>query len=92
MKKIANFCMPSCKKASELVEKKIYFKLNLIEKMQLNLHTVICDVCKSYEKKSENMDKTLQKHILNQDGFDTSNHMLSDNFKEEITRKLDENQ
>ena len=84
--------MPSCKKASELVEKKIYFRLNLIEKIQLNLHTVMCDVCKCYKKKSENMDATLQKHFLQVGENDAPSDTLSDDFKEEIIRKLDENQ
>lgn len=51
----------SCKKATELIEKKSFIKLNPREKIQLSLHKSLCDACTAYEKQSKKIDELLQK-------------------------------
>ena len=47
-----HFLFLSCLKATELIEKKFHFKLSFTEKIQLELHKMMCDACKTYEKQS----------------------------------------
>ena len=57
--------MYSCKKATEMVEKKNVVGLNFSENLKLKLHLSICKACKSYQKQSVLIDafiadKTMQ--------------------------------
>ncbi|MBW6479649.1 MAG: hypothetical protein K0B37_09495 [Bacteroidales bacterium] len=61
MKKLMNILFLSCLKATELIEKKLYFKLSVKEKMQLKMHKMMCDACTNYEKQSMLMDHALLK-------------------------------
>ena len=61
MKRLMHYLFLSCLKATELIEKKIYSKLSFGEKMQLELHKMMCDACSNYEKDSLLIDKALQK-------------------------------
>ena len=47
----------SCLKATELIEKKLHFKLSGKEKLQLKMHKMMCDACSSYEKQSIFLEK-----------------------------------
>ena len=49
----------SCLKATELIEKKLHFKLSATEKLQLRMHKSMCDACTRYEKQSIFLDKGL---------------------------------
>jgi len=51
--------MLSCEKATELIEKKIAFSLSPRERMQLFMHTSMCNACRNYEKQSKFLDKCL---------------------------------
>ena len=53
--------MLSCRKASELVEKKLHFGLSSSEKFQLLLHLSMCDACKAYQKQTILLDILLTK-------------------------------
>lgn len=44
--------MVSCKKASELIEKKEDYKISPAESVRLFIHTSMCTICKGYEKQS----------------------------------------
>jgi len=92
MKKLMNMLMLSCKKASGLIEKKIHFSLNPIEKLQLFLHASMCNACKSYKKKSKDLDSLLNKYI-HQDNQkpDSFNEFLPDELKQRILKQLEEN-
>ncbi|MFP4287950.1 MAG: hypothetical protein ACOC2E_08660 [Bacteroidota bacterium] len=57
MQKIFNTLFLSCLKASELIEKKMHFKLSLREKIQLSIHKSMCDACRIYEKQSSFIEK-----------------------------------
>ncbi len=92
MKKIMNILMLSCKKASGLIEKKSHFPLSPIEKIQLIMHTRMCDACKNYQKQSKDMDSLLIEHIhSNPQTSDSSDEVLTDDFKKLIIKKSEEN-
>ena len=59
MKKVMNKLFLSCLKATELIEKKLHFKLSFAEKIQLKMHKAMCDACTLYEKQSNTLDKAL---------------------------------
>lgn len=59
MKKLMHIFFLSCLKATELIEKKFHFKLSAKEKLQLRLHTMMCDACKKYEKQSTLIEKSI---------------------------------
>lgn len=42
----------SCKKATELLEKKESFKLSQTESLKLFLHISMCNICRNYKKQS----------------------------------------
>ena len=65
----------SCLKATELIEKKLHFRLSGKEKLQLKLHKMMCDACSSYEKQSIFLEKGIS---LNQ----------KKDFSEEDLKKL----
>lgn len=60
MKKLLNILFLSCFKATELIEKKLNFKLSIKERIQLKLHKSMCDACAVYEKQSEFMDRWIE--------------------------------
>ncbi len=86
MKKLMNVFMLSCKKATELIEKKLCFKLNIVESVQLLVHTSMCHACKTYEKQSKVIDNVLQKNI-NTPHIHTSEKPTK-NFKDRIKNKI----
>jgi hypothetical protein len=59
MKKIMNIFFLSCLKASELIEKKIHFKLSITENIRLKIHKSMCDACTRYEKQSIFLEKNI---------------------------------
>ncbi len=63
MNKILNTLMLSCHKATELIEKKTVFSLSPAEKVQLYLHTRVCDACRNYQKQSELLDVVLEQEL-----------------------------
>ena len=52
--------MLSCRKATELIEKKLHAKLSRRERVQLKWHKSICDACTLYEKQVVFIEKVLQ--------------------------------
>lgn len=61
MEEKANIFELSCRKATELVEKRSLFKLTLVERAQLFLHSLVCDGCRQYAKQSKVIDRFLAK-------------------------------
>lgn len=51
----------SCKKATEIVEKKNVLKLSISEKLNLTYHLILCKTCRAYKKHSKMMDKLFSK-------------------------------
>jgi len=64
MKKLMHYMFLSCLKATELIEKKIYFGLSYKEKMQLAAHKSMCRACTNYEKHSQLLDKALKRPTI----------------------------
>ncbi len=60
MKKLMHILLLSCIKATELIEKRFYFKLSFKEKLQLKLHKTMCDACTNYEKQSKIIEKGIE--------------------------------
>ena len=78
-----NILFLSCLRASEFIEKKIYFKLSFTEKIQLEIHKMMCSACERYEKQSILIEKSIElqnKKILND--------VQLDDLKKTITEKL----
>ena len=61
IKKITHIIVLSCKKATELIEKKLHAKLSAREHVQLKWHKGICDACTLYEKQVVFLEKILIK-------------------------------
>ena len=86
-KDMIHFFMLSCKKATELIEKKSMVALYVREKIQLNLHKCICDACTLYEKQSKQIDELLKKRIASDTGVEKM-PLKNDELKERILKKL----
>lgn len=80
--------MLSCIKASELIEKKINSKLSTKERIQLSMHTGMCDACRAWEKQSVDLEGTLANHVPSSSKIDSPAQMrLSDKVKKAILGK-----
>lgn len=76
--KIMHFLFLSCLKATELIEKKFNLKLSFKEKIQLELHKMMCDACRTYEKQSRILEES----------FKTLHHSpISPEISEELLKK-----
>lgn len=62
IKKLMNILMISCKKATELIEKKFVVDLTFKEKVELNIHTSMCNACRNYKEQSAIIDKALHQY------------------------------
>ena len=49
----------SCKRASEMIEKRLVTKLTSIEKIKLTIHLSMCKTCQAYENESEIIEKII---------------------------------
>lgn len=79
--------MLSCKKATELIDKKTVFKLSVKEKVMLCLHTSMCDACTAYQKQSNMIDSLLAKHL--HDPLNANEPIVENKeLKEKIISKL----
>jgi hypothetical protein len=63
MKKLMTKLMLSCVKATELIDKKAISGLSITQKIQLRVHTSLCDGCKAYQKQSVLLDELLKRHL-----------------------------
>jgi hypothetical protein len=59
-KRIIPIILLSCKKATQLIEKKLHAKLSRRERIQLTWHNSVCDICPLYEKQVILLDKILK--------------------------------
>ncbi len=86
MKKLMHYLFLSCLKATELIEKKIYFGLTFREKMQLSAHTSMCKACTHYQKQSQLLDRALK-----QPAFDSEKSLQDlQKLKIETLQKISE--
>jgi hypothetical protein len=85
-----NVLMLSCKKATELMEKEIHFKLSILEKVQLRMHTKMCAACNAYQKNNVILEKSLHNHFLSQKK-EFMSLTLSEDFKKKLIKNLEDN-
>lgn len=84
-----HWIMLSCKKATELIEKKLLAKLSFKEKVQLEMHKSFCDACTAYEKQGKLIDKLLSKHIHKEgDGIKNDDVVENEELKKRILDKI----
>jgi glucose-6-phosphate-specific signal transduction histidine kinase len=69
MNKIKNTLLLSCLRATELIEKRLHFKLSLGEKIALRLHISMCQACQLYEKQSAFIDRGLSSSLAKKEAF-----------------------
>jgi predicted anti-sigma-YlaC factor YlaD len=84
-----NFLILSCKRATELIEKKLNFGLNPPERAQLFFHTRMCSACRTWEKQSEDLDNALKNHAHSNKTVESS-PALDEEAKKSILRQIDE--
>lgn len=84
MKKLMNMLFLSCLKATELIEKKLIFRLSFSERVRLKMHKAMCDACSRYEKQSIILDKALS-------GSDEKEVSMADlnDLKKDIISKIE---
>lgn len=86
MRKLMNYIMLSCKKATELIEKRQVNKLTIAEKLQLKMHTSMCEACSAYEKQSLTLDKAIKQWIGSKK---KPQEKLSEEAKTRILKKIE---
>jgi len=86
MFKIMNLMMLSCKKATELIDKKIHFRLSNKENFQLILHKSMCDACKAYEEHSRFLDGVLKQEQNKIENLDK--YRPTEQFKANLINKF----
>jgi hypothetical protein len=77
----------SCKKASELIDKKTVVRLSVKENVMLRIHTSICDACKHYKQQSKIIDVLLKGHLQKSDPEQVP-HIINDELKTKIFTRL----
>lgn len=82
--------MLSCRKATEMIEKKLLIKLSFKQKVQLKIHKRLCDACTAYEKQSKNLDELFYKHFKNIDTTPPET-TINEDLKKKIIDSLPEN-
>lgn len=87
IKKVMNIFMISCRKATELIEKKLYLGLTPPEKVKLKMHTAMCNACRNYEQQSTAIDTSLHKFIEKIPSENTSK--TPSDLKEKIKTNLE---
>ena len=83
MKKLMNILFLSCLKASEMIEKKLHFKLSITEKLQLSMHKTMCSACSLYEKQSELLEKGISESLKH-----NHPHVSTEHLKEKILNDI----
>ena len=76
----------SCLKATELIEKKMHFKLSFREKLQLRMHKSMCNACSNYEKQNFLIEKAIATQG-NRESHKTAVDL--DHFKKSILEKIE---
>jgi len=86
--RIINFLMLSCKRSSELMEKKLHFGLTPLESFQLKLHTSMCSACSAYQKQSHDLHKTLHKYVYDKEELGGTSVNDTKNLQDRIIKKI----
>ncbi len=87
IKKLMNNLFFSCQHATELVEKREFVSLSLMEKVRFKGHMLMCRACRSYEKQSALMEKMFH-HSFNSTENRQNAPKMDDSAKNKILEKL----
>ncbi len=85
MRRFMNYMMLSCKKATELIEKKQVVKLSAKETIQMKMHTTVCEACRSYQNQSFLLEKALDQWFQSRKQHEAK---LSESVKDHILLQL----
>jgi len=79
----------SCLKATELIEKKLHFKLSFTEKLRLKVHSMMCKACASFDKQTTIIEKGVEKNVA-----ETAKGLSIDlkAFEESIIKRIEDHQ
>jgi hypothetical protein len=79
----------SCRKATELIEKRSLVGLTFVEAAMLFVHSLVCDGCKEYAKQSKFLDELMSRRE-GLEHFSKSRHSLKldESFKEKLKNIL----
>lgn len=77
----------TCKRATELIERKQEIKLSFKNGMQLKLHLMMCKACTAYYAQSLLINKTLKKYFQKDDGQNET-IIRNEKLKERIISKI----
>lgn len=90
MKKLKNALLLSCKKVTQLIEKrKLFGNLSWVQQLQLKMHVSMCKACQNYMHQSDILDEAMDQHFQQHEKTST-HHSLSDDAKNEIMELLKE--
>jgi len=82
-KRLMNRLFLSCLKATELLEKRLHFSLNMKERYQLKMHKMMCDACRRYDRQNIFIENHLKyRNFVPQKPVDV------DELKKKIREKL----
>lgn len=81
--------MISCRKATELTEKKLAGELNWKERAQLMMHRFMCAACRRYGRQSRKIDQLLRRKT-DRVSEESSNTFSAEELEKKIREKLKE--
>ena len=84
MEVIMKKALYSCKRATELVDRRGLEPLSLVDNLRLNIHLKMCAACNRYQKESAFLDAQLSQ------GFSFTRKGLSNEEKERIIARIQE--
>ena len=84
-KRIMDKMVNSCKKTTELIDKKFLTSLSIKERIQLYFHKSMCKTCSSYEHQSKFIDSAVSKLFQSKPKIDTK---TSNDRKQKIIDKI----
>lgn len=83
-----NFLMLSCKKSTELMDRKAHAQLGLVDNFQLMLHRSMCDACRLYERQGRMIDTFLHSQAIEPGKGFKSDKTLPEEVKSKIIEGL----
>lgn len=91
MNKMMQKLILSCKKATELIDKKNHAGISRDEKVKLYFHTMMCSACTNYAKQSVLIDRALKDSPLQTKESQHDHSATPEGLTERIINKLNEN-
>lgn len=76
--------MYSCCKVTALLDKQLFEKLSLMERVNLFFHTRMCDACSAYEKQTAIIHKALKKNPAPLHYSSADNSSFKENVKQNL--------